>query len=163
MALFDLILGAVLLFYGRKVFWLFVGVLGFQSGLTFFQETVGIQGEIGMILAIAVGVVAGLLAIFLKRIAIGLAGLLAGASLASIVAAQLPSDFSWVVILVGAILGVVVLMALFDWALIILSALVGAGMILEASASPVASATLIFILLVIFGIGVQAKILQKES
>jgi hypothetical protein len=118
MALFDLILGAVLLFYGHRVFWLFVGVLGFQSGLTFFQKAVGIQGEIGTILAIATGVVAALLAIFLKRIAIGLAGLLAGASLASMLAAKLPAKYSWIVILIGAILGVVVLMALFDWALL---------------------------------------------
>ncbi len=163
MALFDIILGAVLLFYGHRVFWLFVGVLGFQSGLTFFQQTIGIQGEIGMVLAIVSGVVAALLAIFLKRIAIGLAGLLAGASLASILAAKLPAELSWIVILIGAVLGVVVLMALFDWALIILSALVGAGMILEASASPVTGATLIFILLAFFGIGVQAKILHKEG
>ncbi len=163
MALFDIILGAVLLFYGRKVFWLFVGVLGFQSGLTFFHRVVHLPGELGLILAIAIGIVAALLAVFLKKIAIGLAGLLAGASLASALAAKLPAEFSWILTLIGAVLGVVVLMALFDWALIILSALIGAGMVLEASASPVPGATLIFILLVIFGIGIQARILQKES
>ncbi|MBT3337882.1 MAG: DUF4203 domain-containing protein [Anaerolineae bacterium] len=163
MEFFDIILGAALLFYGRKVFWLFVGVLGFQSGLTLFTETFRAPNELGMILAVGVGIIAALLAIFLKKTAIGLAGLLAGASLASILAAKLPSEFSWIVILVGAILGVVVLMALFDWALIILSALVGAGMILEASASSIPGATLIFILLVIFGIGIQMKILQKEG
>ncbi len=163
MATFDIILGATLLFYGRKVFWLFVGVLGFQSGLTLFTDTFHTPGELGMVLAIAVGLIAALLAVFLKKIAIGLAGLLAGASLASILAAKLPAEFSWIVILVGAILGVVVLMALFDRALIILSALVGAGMILEASASPMPGATLIFILLVIVGVGIQMKILQKEG
>jgi hypothetical protein len=159
----DIILGAVLLFYGRKVFWLFVGVLGFQSGLTFFQETIHLSGDLGIILAIAVGIIAALLAIFLKKIAIGLAGLLAGVSLASLLAAKLPTEFSWIVILIGAILGMVVLMALFDWALIVLSAFIGAGMIIEASASPNGVATLIFILLVIAGISIQAKILRKEG
>jgi len=163
MATFDIVLGAVLLFFGHRVFWLFVGVLGFQSGLTFFQQAVHLPGELGMILAIAAGIVAALLAVFLKRFAIGLAGLLAGASLASILAARLPGEFSLIVILIGAILGVVVLMALFDWALIVLSAVVGAGMILEASASPNLGATLIFILLVIAGIGVQMRILEKGS
>ena len=163
MALFDIILGAVLLLYGHRVFWLFVGVLGFQSGLTFFQETVHVPGELGMILAIVTGVTAALLAVFLKKVAIGLAGLLAGASLASILAVKLPGEFSWLVILVGAVLGVVVLMKLFDWALIILSAILGAGMMLEASASPIPGAVLIFILLVIFGIGIQAKTLQKSG
>jgi hypothetical protein len=163
MALTNIILGVALLFYGHRIFWLFVGVLGFQNGLTFFQQTVGIQGDLGFILAIATGIVAGLLAIFLKRIAIGLAGLLAGASLASVLAAQIPPDFSWIVILGGAILGVVVLIALFDWALIILSALVGAGMIVEASAGPITGATLVFILLVLVGIGVQAKLLSGKG
>jgi len=71
----QVLVGLVLLFFGRKLFWLFVGVVGFLAGMRFGSHLVTGQTEL-VILAIAIGIglLAALLAIVLQRLAVAIAG-----------------------------------------------------------------------------------------
>jgi uncharacterized protein DUF4203 len=128
--------GLVLLFFGRKLFWLFVGVVGFLAGMRFGTQLVTGQPEL-VILAIAIGIglLAALLAIVLQRLAVAVAGGLAGGMLAMQIAVMLGANvesLGWVFFIVGALLAAILVSAVFDWALIILSALIGANLVSEA-------------------------------
>src|SRR5512142_2345265 len=77
-SILDLVLGAILLVAGRRLFWLLVGAIGFVIGVMlatrFFHGS-----ELTMVLAgLVLGLIFALLAIFLESIAIGIAGFLGG-------------------------------------------------------------------------------------
>ena len=79
----QVLVGLLLVLLGRKLFWLFVGVVGFLAGMRLGAQLVTGQSEIVILtLAIGVGVLAAVLAIVLQRVAVALAGGLAGGMLA---------------------------------------------------------------------------------
>ncbi len=80
MILLRILAGTALLIAGRRLFWLFVGLLGFVSGIHIATHFFPGQPE-WMVLAIALtaGVLGALIALFLQWLAIGLAGFSAGA------------------------------------------------------------------------------------
>src|ERR1041385_6576614 len=124
MMFLAVLVGLALAFFGRQLFWLFVGGAGFAAGLlfatTFFQG----QSELmALIIAVVAGVLGALLSILLQRFAIGLAGFVAGGyAFLNLAGALGHEDLAWVGFLIGAIIGALLVLALFDWALIVLSA-----------------------------------------
>ncbi|HEY5793016.1 MAG TPA: hypothetical protein VIS74_06945, partial [Chthoniobacterales bacterium] len=69
--------GVILLLMGRRLFWIFVGVVGFLVGFQF--GTAAFAGSPWIwLLAVAVGLAACLLAIVLQKVAVVLAGAAAG-------------------------------------------------------------------------------------
>ena len=155
----SMLVGIALLFAGRRLFWLFVGAAGFLYGLGVAPRLFPGQPElVVMVIAIVAGVIGALLAIFLQRIAIGLAGaLFGGYLLAGLVRAfggEIGSSET-VLFLVGGILGAVLVIMLFDWALIVLSSLAGAALIVHPLALARAVETAIFAVAALVGILVQ--------
>jgi len=75
--------GILLLFLGRKLFWLFVAVVGFLVGLTYISQILPGQTET-VILAVSLiaGLLGALLAVLMQKFAVGLAGLAAGGYIA---------------------------------------------------------------------------------
>ena len=70
---------------------------------------------------------------------------------------------SWVSLLVGGAVGVLLMLLIFDWALITFSSLIGAILIVESTGIPGAwSATLVLVCLVI-GLVVQGASLLREG
>ncbi len=132
----TLILGALLLVLGRKLFWLFVGALGFLAGMSLAQNYLGGQSEnVVLIAGIVCGLLGVVLAIFLQRVAIAAAGFFAGGYFAMNVASSYlgtTETTGWVLFAVGGIIGALLLSLLFDWALIVLSSLVGAVLVTQA-------------------------------
>src|SRR5262249_36985651 len=115
-----------------------------------------------LFLALAAGLFGVLLAIFVQRVAVGLAGFLVGAWLAAGLlgldpahAPALPGP-ALVVVLGAGVRAAFLALRLFDFALIALSALAGAGLIVDAAhlAGPVRPVLLV--LLAIAGIAIQA-------
>jgi len=155
-----------MLVLGRRLFWLFVGLIGFISGMRMGTHFFPGQSE-WMIFAIALmaGVLGALLALFFQWLAIGLAGFLAGAyivvRLLHVSGWGTPGT-DWVVFLIGGILGALLIIVLFDWALIILSSLAGAGLITETVHIDRGVTTLLFIALFIVGIIVQSRLLKVK-
>src|SRR5439155_26242838 len=85
--------------------------------------------------AILLGFIVALLALFLQKLAIGLAGFVAGGRLAvGLVATFLVQYVShyWLTFIIGGLSGTVLLLMLFDWALIFVSSLIVAHLITNA-------------------------------
>jgi len=159
--------GIALLLMGRRLFWLFVGLMGFISGLRIGAHFFPGQPE-WMILAIALvaGVMGVVFAVFLQRLAIVIAGFLAGAYIVVIllhVSGWGTSGIDWVLFLIGGILGALLMGVLFDWALIILSSLVGAGLITETVHVDRWITTVLFVILFIAGVVIQSRLLNTKS
>jgi hypothetical protein len=112
------------------------------------------------------GFIGALLAIFLQKIAIAVAGFLAGGKLAlALVTAFFVhgSNYPGATFIVGGIIGAILLLALFDWTLIVLSAVVGAYLIQHTIVLPQTGATILFVVLAVVGIIVQAAAFRGRS
>ena len=78
MQVVNVLVGAGLLFFGRRAFWLFVAGAGFVAGLSLANRILQGPEAIGVIIGIGIGLLAALLAVFVQRFAISLASFLVG-------------------------------------------------------------------------------------
>lgn len=157
----NILIGAVLLFFGRRLFWLFVGGVGFIVGFDMASQTlVGRPEWMILLIAIGVGVLAAIASIFLQRLVVAIAGFLAGGYFLSAVAlAALPNSQPagfWIAFVIGGIVGAVLTAALLDPALILLSSLAGATAISQNVPLQPAGKGILFLVLLVLGIAVQA-------
>ena len=162
----NLLLGAVLLVAGRKLFWLFVGIIGFVTGMQLAARFWNGPEWTAIIIGVIVGIIFALLAVFIEALAIGVAGFLAGGFILTAFTNMLGLNdgfLFWILYAIGGIIGLVLILLLFDWALIILSALAGASLIVQSFVPGGGTAGLIFILLFVLGILIQAFTLQREG
>lgn len=163
----GIIAGLVLLFLGRKLFWIFVGIIGFLAGMQWGARFAQGQPEtVILLIALGIGLLGALLAILLQRVAVAIAGGLAGGMLAMRFAALLgitAEPAVWIAFAVGAILAALLVSFLFDWALIVLSSLTGAAVL--ARALPLGSSVelVVLVVLAIIGIVVQARLLRGRA
>jgi hypothetical protein len=156
----KLLAGLCALFLGRRLFWLFVGLVGFVFGAElaarFFREQ---PHAVVLIIGLAGGIVGAILAYWVQELMIGVVGFLTG----SYVGVQLfvavmpyPGQIIWFALFIGGVVGALLAFTLFDWAIILLSSLVGASLIVEALGSGVRAAPFVFFVLAALGIGAQA-------
>ena len=165
LSVISLILGGALLIAGRKLFWLFVGAAGFVAGMQLTTQFWQGPELLAIIIGLVVGVVFALLAIFLQSVAIGAAGFLAGGYILTVLAGMIGLNqgaFSWIVYIIGGIIGVLLVVYLFDWALITLSSLAGASLITQALPLSSGISGVIFLALVIAGVVIQGSMMQRE-
>src|SRR5207249_3648783 len=117
------LIGVVVLLFGRKLFWLCVAAVGFAAGFEVAPHFVHEPTPLLMLtLGLVFGFIGALLALFLQKVAIAVAGFLAGGKLATAIAAAFfvaSAGYFGIIFLVGGILGALLLLTLFDWALII--------------------------------------------
>jgi hypothetical protein len=164
LSIISIILGGALLVAGRKLFWLFVGAAGFVAGLQLATQFWQRPELSAIVVGLVVGVIFALLAIFLQGAAIGVAGFLAGGYVLTVLADMVglsQGAFSWIVYVVGGIVGLLLVIFLFDWALITLSSLAGASLVTQALLIPSGIASVIFLALVIVGVLVQGTMLRQ--
>ncbi len=160
----GVIVGVAILLFGRKLFWLFVAALGFAVGIeiaTYFMHEPPVW--MTLVIALGLGILGALLAILLQKLAIGVAGFIAGGRLASALVAAFFVDYSQyrgITFVIGGILGALLLLALFDWVLILLSSAEGAHLISNGIVLPQTGATILFCTLLIIGVVVQGSMLR---
>jgi hypothetical protein len=155
--------GALLLLLGWKLFWLFVGVMGFAAGLQAAQIYFGPQPFWVLWAAgLVCGVIGAILALFFQKLAIGVGGFVAGCTLALHLTLMMGSHPGAMVALIGGVIGVVALYLLFDWALIILSSLVGTGFIIEVLGRHAPYAPVLSVILIAAGVIFQARMLMAS-
>ena len=163
----SIVVGALALLAGRKLYWLFVGLAGFAVGTTLAATYLAGRPEwLVLIIGVGAGLLGAVLAVFLQRLAIGLSGFLVGGYLVWSALAALDwrvTMVSWILVLVGAVVGLVLVAALFDWALIMLSSLAGANLITQAVNVRASFSALLFVVLVLVGVGVQGRTLLREK
>lgn len=161
------LIGVVILFFGRKLFWLCVAAVGFAAGVEVAPHLIHEPSPImALTFALVLGFIGALLAIFLQKIAIGVAGFFAGGKLATAIAAAFfvqHAQYFGITFIVGGIIGALLLLLLFDWALIFLSAVVGAHLIQTAVALPPMGTAVLFAVLVLIGVIVQASTLRGRT
>lgn len=159
LALANLLVGIALLLFGRRLFWVFVAGAGFTVGAVLATDLLGQRSDgTALVIAAIAGLLGALVAVYAQKVAIGLAGLLAGGYLGHALGPALEGSLpAWAVAVVGACLGAFLLAALFDWALIGLSSLLGAAVIAQSTALARPWPTVIFVLLVGVGLYIQAR------
>jgi hypothetical protein len=164
----QFLVGVSLLFLGRKLYWLFVAGVGFVVAMDLVPRFAQVESTLLiLIIALAAGLVGALLAVFLQKLGIAVAGFFAAgyAVLALLDFAGLEANvLAWVLALVGGILGAVLTLVLFDWALIILSSLIGAWMITQGlGLTNSLLAGLAFLLLLVIGVAIQASLSTRAE
>jgi hypothetical protein len=166
----TIVLGIVLLTTGKKLYWLFVGVVGFVIGLAFATTYVSLDPPwLIYIVAFAAGIVGAVLGIYAQRLAIALVGFIVGGYGAIYIAGLLgikTEPFNWMAFIVGGIVGLLLVASIFDWALYILSAWAGATLVMRTLTEGVGiNETLglvLFFILFVVGITLQAGIFMDK-
>jgi len=152
-------LGIGLLLFGRKLFWFFVGALGFLGGWYLATHYVGgEQPQLVLIIAAAGGVLGIVLAVFVQKVAVLVGGFLAGGiSLMTIAGMWSVTAGLHVAIpfLIGGLLGALLARTVFEWGLILLSSFAGAAAITQTLHLEEPARTPLFVALLVVGIAVQ--------
>ena len=161
------IIGVIILLFGRKLFWLCVAAVGFAAGVELAPHLVHQPSAIlALSVALMLGFIGALLASFLQKLAIAIAGFLAGGKLALAIAVaffvQL-APYLGITFIVGGVIGALLLLVLFDWALIVLSSVVGAYLIQSAVTLPSSGSVALFVVLAAIGVVVQVTAMRGRS
>jgi Domain of unknown function (DUF4203) len=163
----GVLIGIVILFFGRKLFWLCVAAVGFAVGVQIAPQLVNDPSSIlALLVALVFGVIGALLALFLQKVAIAVLGFIAGGKLASAIAAAFfvhYALYSTIIFAAGGIIGAILLLAVFNWALIVVSSFIGAYLIQSAIVLPPTGSTIVFVGLAIIGILVQAAWFRRSG
>jgi len=167
MNVIQILLGVAILVLGRKLFWLFLGAVGFMVGSNLVASYLpGQSQEVVIIISFVAGVGGALLAILLERIAFVVAGFAAaGYFVQGLLGGEGwdPGQISWIPFILGGIAGAVLVILFLDWALIILSSLAGAALIARYFTASEPYSILIIVILTAAGIITQASILKAKS
>ena len=163
----GVLIGIAILFFGRKLFWLTVAAVGFAVGVEIAPLLVNESSSLlALLIALVLGLLGALLALFLQKVAIAVLGFFAGGKLATAIAAAFfvhYAQYSTIIFVIGGIIGAILLLALFGWALIVVSSFIGAYLIQSAIVLPPTGSTLVFIGLAIVGIFVQAASFRRST
>jgi len=171
-ALLSILAGLALLTLGRRLFWLFVGLVGFAAGIVLATQFVQGPEWMVLIIALAAGLVGVLFALVLQQAAVALAGFLAGGYLVISLlnglawdAGRLHWALYWALVIVGGIAAAALVLALFEWALIILSSLTGAALIVQTihPGTLTLLAAILFAVLFIVGVVIQAGLRPRDQ
>jgi hypothetical protein len=156
----HMLAGGLLLAFGRRLFWFFVAACGFAAGITLTNRFLETRSDwLALIVGLVVGVLGGLLALFFQRLAIGVAGFLAGSLIAVRLLDRLgfqEGPFFWIALVIGGIVGAVLMKLVFDWSLIVLSCLAGSSLVVEALLLREMPGLLLWLILLAVGITAQA-------
>lgn len=163
-SLFPVLLGILLLFFGRKTFWLFVGAVAFALVMSVAPRFFPHEQSTIFYVAVAVGALACALGYFIQKVALRVAGFLAGGYLFFSLWEQHAADAEiawWIPFAVGGVLGALLLSFLFEWALIILSSLTGAYLISQSL--NVSESLKLGLLIVLAGFGMLVQVKAKRG
>jgi hypothetical protein len=158
-------IGAALIVAGRRLFWLFVGAVGFFAFSRLAREYLGSEHPDWVLIGSAIAGIAGaIFAIFLQKVAVGLAGAAMGVYALDQVFRHSMETYPSVGLLllaVAAIVGALVTVAVFEWALIFLTSLLGAHLLAQLVDVQRGWLILYYVALVAIGVGIQSR--QKKG
>jgi hypothetical protein len=164
---FEILVGFGMLLFGRKLFWVFVAGVGFIIAATWASGAFARESDfLILFIALVAGFIGALIAMFIRWLAIGLAGFLGGGYLVFSLLALFGMDLgraSWIFYVIGGVIGAILFTAFFDWTLIILSSLSGAVILTQSFAIPRPMGIISIVILFTVGIVVQARTLATEQ
>lgn len=158
--------GLLLLFLGRKLFWISVAALGFIVGMTYAPQIFPDQPQtVIIIISLIVGLLGALITSLLQRFAVGISGFAAGAYIVYYMRQNVAvnaDQYQWLIIVAGGIIGAILAGSMFDWALILLTAATGATLITEGVGLAMPFSAVLLVGLFILGVIMQTNIKVKE-
>lgn len=161
------LVGVGLLLAGRRLFWLFVGGAAFLAGLALTREYLPDQSDnVRLALSVGVGVAGVALVYVAQKIALSVGGFLAGGFLGvtlvrDLLALAEPAPAA--VFLIAGVVGLVLVLVLFDWALTLLSAVAGAYVIGQLLPLGDSAQLVVVALLAALGVAVQKRIIGAKG
>lgn len=168
----NAIFGLAALLAGRQLFWAFIAAAGFVLGFNVAGRWLPVQPQwVLMLIGIVLGILGAILAVFAQRVAVAVAGFVAGGFLllyfADVLRIASSEGPEIVLFIVGGLIGALLLSVLLDPALIILSAAFGAAVLSRAAADFLemgpGPSVLFYLILFAVGIGVQWAAYSRKS
>ncbi len=170
-AIIELLVGAIQLLLGRKIFWLMVGIMGFVIGYFLTLQVLQLPDWMKLLIGLGVGIIFAILAVFLQKPMAAVFGFFAFGLAVSLVAARLGhlserSPLFWIIFVIAGAIGIFLVYALFDWALIIGTSLSGSVTVVSAIETilPLPKngwvSILLFMVLLLIGIMYQSRNLR---
>jgi hypothetical protein len=166
MIIVSVILGIALLIWGRELFWLFIAGAGFIAGLQLASRAIPGPVWVGLVVGIGFAILAALLAVFIKTVAIHVAGFLMGGVVLTGLANLIGMDAGmlyWAFFLVGGIAGAVFVGIFFDFAVIWLSALAGTSLLMGIVNVNGVLRYIVFAAILFLGVIIQTSQLKKDN
>ena len=167
MDIFRLVLGIAMLTMGRRLYWLFLGGIGFVFGYDIAKQILHGQPQtVIFFIALCAGVLGAILAVMFQKFAVLLGGFLAGGYLFVEFMKELGAgggNSHWLLFILGGVIGALLMKVLFHWALIVLSSYMGSVLVLRSFNFGTRLPGLILILLILLGIAVQGGLLGRKS
>jgi hypothetical protein len=145
---------------------LFVAAVGFVVVMSFANDYLDLnEGWIPLALAVGAGVVGALLAVFVQKLAVAMAGFAATAYIAGLVAEEIGLSGPWVTVgtLVVGVLGGALASFVFDHALILLSSLAGAALLVDALGLRDQAALAVMLIVAVAGMVIQLNMLHRDG
>ncbi len=146
-----LVMSTIVLLFGLRLFWLYVGITGFALGFILGSVVAGGAATwIHVVVGLGLGVVLAFLAILLQKPAAAIAGFIAlgGTAVALLdVWISLPDWAYWLIFVGVGILGAIAAWKLFVPAVIVITSLSGAAGIVNALESRLSWGDLVFLII----------------
>ena len=164
----NIVLGVVLLITGKKLYWLFVGIIGFLLGYAFTTQYLHLQLNppwLIYIIALGGGVIGAILGVFLQRLAIALVGFIVGGYGAILLIGLLGINAQvtdLMAFIVGGIVGLLLVASVFNWALYILSSWAGATLVTQGIGLTGVLGTVVFFALFVLGMIIQVGLFRER-
>jgi hypothetical protein len=165
MLIVTALIGLTILLIGRQLFWVAIAGLGFILGLSYATQYFQGSPQQIMLISLGIGAIGALLAYVLQRTAALLVGFLAGwyLTITLIESMDWNLNYSYILAIIGGLIGVSMVSVLFDWSLILLSSLTGASLITQSLQFSPAINRGLFVVLFILGFAVQGILLSQEQ
>lgn len=166
MLLVRLFLGIIMLVRGRRLYWLFLGAVGFVVAFDLADHVIrGQSPSVKLAFAVIVGVLGAALAITFQKIAVLAGGFIAGGYLSMVLMKEIgvrADPYHWLLVIAGGLIGAFLMSVLFGWTLVVLSSAVGAVLILQAFHFRVGITHPLFVVLLALGIAMQCGLLRRR-
>jgi hypothetical protein len=120
--------GLLLLFFGKRMFWLAAALVAFLFGWQLFGNLLG--PGLSILLAVIMGIIFAWLAIKFIKVATYFIAFFAGAIALPFLIGVFGVDMSWLILaLIGGVIGLILVAVGFNWGLIVITAWAGASAI----------------------------------
>ena len=161
-----LVIGLILVFLGRRVYLISIGILGFLGGLYLFTSFLGTAHDWrSLLFALLFGTVGSLLAFALHKAAWIFGGFCGGGVLLlyfSDATGISPVGSPVLLFLLGGVAGAMAFLLLRDWALIVVTTLTGAVLITYQSRLGGPAGQALFVGLLLLGMFIQGNSLRGD-
>jgi hypothetical protein len=151
--------GTLLLLFGRRLYWLMAGVVGFVVVFTLAGRLAPeLSDQASLLVSVGAGVLGAIVTVFAHKALLGVVGGLGGGLIAlwQVQNLGVEQGLLWLVVaIVGGLLGAWLVSRLFEFALALLSSLLGAQLLLDAFDVSPSWSVIAYLGLVAFGLFFQ--------